>query len=195
MLTLTRRRSRASSFVAIAVCGLALVACGRNQTGVAAGGGAGHTGGGGGAGGGGAAGPWVLGYWAVWQARQYPLDRIAWNDMTHTAISFVLARAPAAPTSQSPYATLDSSNAVANLGADGMARFASAAHAGGCRPLISLGGGGAGVGFAAAATAANRAQLVTDIVAASAAWGYDGVDLDWEDSVDYADFQALVLAL
>ena len=67
--------------------------------------------------------------------------------------------------------------------------------AGGTRPLISLGGGGAGAGFAAAATAANRDRLVADIVAAAAAWGYDGVDLDWEDSVSYPDFQALVLAL
>jgi chitinase len=155
--------------------------------------------GGGGAGGAGGrtttSGAWVLGYWAVWQTTQYPLDRIAWHDMTHAAISFVGARAPATPSTQSPYATLDTSNATANLGANGMAQFASAAHTGGCHPLMSLGGGGAGAGFAAAATAANRAQFIADILAASAAWGYDGVDLDWEDSINYADFQALVLAL
>jgi chitinase len=139
----------------------------------------------------------VLGYWAVWQATQYPLDHVAWSDLTHVALSFVLPREPAEATSgNSPYATLDSSNAAANLGgAAGIARFASTARAGGTRPLISLGGAGAGVGFAAAASAANRGRFVADVVAACAAWGYDGVDLDWEDAIVYADFQALVLAL
>jgi chitinase len=148
-----------------------------------------------GSGGASASGKWVYGYWAVWQASQYPLDKIAWADLTHAALSFVEPRAPAAPTTNSPYATLDSSNAIDNLGATGMADFASAAHAGGTRPLISLGGGGAGVGFAAAASSTNRTQLVSDIVAACAEWNYDGVDLDWEDSVNYADFKSLVTAL
>jgi chitinase len=76
-----------------------------------------------------------------------------------------------------------------------MADFATAAHAGGAHPLISLGGGGAGAGFAAAAQSSNRVQFVLDIVAACSTWGYDGVDLDWEDSVSYLDFQALVIAL
>jgi chitinase len=212
-----RTRVRTPLFV-IAAGGLVLAACGGGSAGPTGRGGAGGggssgangTAGAAGTGSGAAAGTgaqggmggttspggaWVVGYWAVWQTAQYPLDRIAWHDMTHAAISFVGARAPVATSAQSPYATLDTSNAMANVGANGMARFASAAHAGGCRPLMSLGGGGAGVPFAAAASAANRAQLVADIVAASAAWGYDGVDLDWEDSINYADFQALVLAL
>ena len=94
---------------------------------------------------------WVMGYWAVWQTTQYPLAHVAWGDMTHAALSFVEPRAPVATTSASPYATLDSSNAVANLGASGMSDFATAAHAGGAHPIISLGGAGAGAGFAAAA--------------------------------------------
>ena len=36
-----------------------------------------------------ASGPWVMGYWAVWQTTQYPLAHVAWSDMTHAAISFV----------------------------------------------------------------------------------------------------------
>ncbi|HEY6475940.1 MAG TPA: hypothetical protein VI456_05115, partial [Polyangia bacterium] len=81
------------------------------------------------AGAGGAAGLWVMGYWAVWQATQYPLAHVAWGDMTHAAISFVEPRAPVATSSASPYATLDSSNAASNLGATGMSDFAAAAHA------------------------------------------------------------------
>jgi len=172
--------------------------------GAAAGGGVPAAGGGGtsgasdagAAGSGGSAGEgatrWVYGYWAVWQTEQYPLEKIAWKDLTHAALSFVEPRAPAATSKASPYATLDSSNASDNLGENGMANFASAAHAGGTHPLISLGGAGAGAGFAAAASAANRAAFIADIVAACAAWGYDGVDLDWEDSIVYGDFAALV---
>ncbi len=161
-------------------------------------GGAMATGGAGGAAGSGgtaATGPWVMGYWAVWQTTQYPLAHVAWSDMTHAAISFVAPRAPVATSSASPYATLDSSNAVDNLGATGMADFAAAAHAGGTHPIISLGGAGAGVGFAAAASPTNQKQLVSEIVAACAKWKYDGVDLDWEDNINLTDFQSLVLAL
>jgi len=136
-----------------------------------------------------------MGYWAVWQTTQYPLAHVAWGDMTHAAIAFVEPRGPAATTAASPYATLDSSNAVGNLGATGMSDFAAAARAGGAHPIISLGGAGAGAGFADAASPGNQAQFVGDVVAACATWGYDGVDLDWEDSIDAANFQALVLAL
>lgn len=137
-------------------------------------------------------GAWVMGYWAVWQATQYPLPHVAWGDMTHAALAFVEPRAPA---SASAYATLDWSNVVSNLGATGLADFALAARAGGAHPIMSLGGAGAGAGFAAAAAPSNQAAFVADVVAACATWGYDGVDLDWEDSVDTANFESLVLAL
>jgi len=171
------------------------------STGAVGGGGvtgtAGSPGSGGSAGAGGvtASGPWVMGYWAVWQTTQYPLAHVAWSDMTHVAISFVEPRAPGAISSASPYATLDSSNAVDNLGATGMSDFAAAAHAGGAHPIISLGGAGAGAGFAAAASPANQNQFVSEVLAACAKWHYDGVDLDWEDSINLTDFQSLVLAL
>lgn len=148
-----------------------------------------------GSGGGAGSGPWVMGYWAVWQTTQYPLAYVAWRDMTHVAISFVEPRAPGATSSASPYATLDSSNAVDNLGATGMSDFAVAAHNGGAHPIMSLGGAGAGAGFAAAASPANQKQFVSEVVAACLKWHYDGVDLDWEDSINLADFQSLVLAL
>ena len=143
----------------------------------------------------GGAGRWVLGYWAVWQATQYPLAHVQWQDMTHAALAFVLPHAPTSPTSDSPYATLDTSNVFANLGSTGMADFSSAAHSGGVKSLISLGGGGAGADFAAAASSANRAKFVSDVLAACEQWHYDGVDLDWEDSIDYSDFGSLITAL
>jgi chitinase len=132
-------------------------------------------------------GPWVMGYWATWQTTQYPLTNVAWHDLTHAAIAFV---APRAPASGAAYATLDTEGVGSALEA-----FAPAAHSGGAKAIMSIGGAGAGQGFAAAASAANRAQFISEIVAACAQWGYDGVDLDWEESIDFADFQALILGL
>jgi chitinase len=173
---------------------------GRGGDASGSGGSAGASGGAAGAGQGGAsagqggagARAWVMGYWAVWQNAQYPLPHVAWADMTHAALAFVEPRAPA---SASAYATLDWSNVVSNLGATGLADFALAARGGGAHPIISLGGAGAGAGFAAAAAPANQAAFVADVIAACATWGYDGVDLDWEDSIDTTNFKSLVLAL
>ncbi|HEY4394138.1 MAG TPA: hypothetical protein VGP64_08750, partial [Polyangia bacterium] len=101
---------------------------GGNGASAGRGGGAGSAGLSGSAGAGGAGvGRWVMGYWAVWQTTQYPLAHVAWADLTHAAIAFVEPRAPVATSSTSPYATLDSSNAVSNLGATGMSDFAAAA--------------------------------------------------------------------
>ena len=137
-------------------------------------------------------GLWVLGYWAVWQASWYPMDRIRYADMTHIALSFVLPRAPATPTTSSPYAALDTNNAIGNLGATGMSAFTAAAHAGGVKALMSLGGGGAGQGFADGASSTNRAALVSDVLAACKKWNFDGVDVDWEDSINFSDFKSFV---
>jgi chitinase len=134
---------------------------------------------------------WVLGYWANWQTTQYPLTNVKWSDMTHAALAFVLPRAPTTPTASNPYQTLDINNSAPS----DMAAFSTAARGGGVKPLISLGGSGAGTGFAAAASSANRTQFISDILAACAQWNFDGVDLDWEDSINYADFQAFIQAL
>ena len=115
--------------------------------------------------------------------------------MTHAALSFVEPRAPVATLDGQPYATLDSSNAVANLGATGHADFATAAHAGGAHPMISLGGAGAGAGFAAAASAANQTAVHRRLVAAVRASGATTASTSTGRIDSTSDFQTLVLAL
>jgi chitinase len=84
-------------------------------------------------------------------------------------------------------------------GPQGMLAFSAAAHAGGSKALFSIGGAGNGTwpdgGFAAAASATHRTQFVKDLLDAAQAWNFDGIDLDWEDSINWTDFKALVLAL
>lgn len=137
----------------------------------------------------------VTAYWAGWDADRYPLASVNWSAVTHALVAFVLPRAPATPDPDNPYHTLQTAWIPGYSGPAGMAAFSSAAHAHGVKALFSLGGAGAGTGFAAAAGAGNRALFITEILAACAAWGYDGVDLDWEDNIVFADYKSLVQEL
>ncbi len=75
----------------------------------------------------------------------------------------------------------------------------AAAHAGGVKVVISLGGWGHADGFpGTASTAANRARFAGQMVDFCRANAYDGADLDWEfvsNDQQKADFSLLVEAL
>jgi chitinase len=63
------------------------------------------------------------------------------------------------------------------------------------KALILLGGQGAGPNIAVAASAAHRDAFVTQLLDAVETFGYDGLDLDWEENIDMDDFIALAQAL
>jgi len=66
------------------------------------------------------------------------------------------------------------------------------AHRNGRRALICVGGYGNGPAFAAAtADATKRAKLINNIVNYMTTYGYDGVDLDWEDGMIASQHVAL----
>src|SRR5438046_1988208 len=73
-------------------------------------------------------------------------------------------------------------------GAGGHAAAGGAAGSGGGRA-------GAGVNIGAAAAPAKRGAFVTALLGAMTSLGYDGIDLDWEDSVNLDDLVALAQAL
>ncbi len=73
--------------------------------------------------------------------------------------------------------------------------LSAAAHAHGVSALILLGGQGAGANIATAASPANRAAFVSKLLSALDTLGYDGIDLDWEESVDMDNLVALAQAL
>jgi len=152
-----------------------------------AGGAAGTTGANGGAGGGAIASQWVLGYYVGYQINDYPIAAIDWSALTHIAFAPLLVKADR---------TLDlgfnDSNGTGQADAKALAQ---AAHAHNVKALMMLGGADAGANIAAAADASHRAAFVQTLLAALDALGYDGIDLDWEDSVDFADLAALGQAL
>ena len=61
------------------------------------------------------------------------------------------------------------------------------AHAAGQKALICIGGASTESGFQSAASAANRANFVANLVNFMTARGYDGIDVDWE-ALPVSDF-------
>lgn len=114
---------------------------------------------------------WSLGYYAGYEAADYPVGAIDWSGLTDVVMAFYL---PAAN------GTLDGSLFQGSEAAgDALAgQLVAAAHAHGKRALASIGGADTRPAFLAAMTN-HKAQLVQAIVALKNL-GYDGIDIDWE---------------
>lgn len=143
--------------------------------------------GGGDGGGGSATGQWVLGYYVGYDIDAYPIASIDWTGLSHVAFAPMIVGADLRP-------DLGFSDQHGTGTADAMA-LARAAHSHGVVPLIMLGGAKAGANIASAAAPAHLSTFVTDLLATLDMLGYDGLDLDWEDSVNLDDFVALAQAL
>jgi chitinase len=128
-------------------------------------------------------GQWVLGYYVGYDINALPIAQIDWSGLTHVAFS---------PLTVKSDLTLDLSFSDQNgTGPQDAMALAQAAHAHGVKALLMLGGENAGANIATAASSANRAAFVTNLVNAMTSLGYDGIDLDWEDSVNLDDFVSL----
>ena len=135
----------------------------------------------------GTTGQWVLGYYVGYQIAALPIASIPWSALTHIAF---------APLTVNSDLTLNESFDDSNgTGAQDAMALSTAAHQHGVTALLMLGGAGAGANIAMAASASHRAAFVNELVAALDALGYDGIDLDWEDSVNLDDLVALAQAL
>jgi hypothetical protein len=71
----------------------------------------------------------------------------------------------------------------------------AAAHAAGKKIVVVVGGEGQGENFVGATGTANLATFIDNIVTLKNLHGYDGVDIDWEESVTEAPYVALVQGL
>lgn len=132
----------------------------------------------------GTTGQWVLGYYVGYDLDSYPIAELDWSGLTHIAFAPLTVKADR---------TLDLSFTDQHgTGVADAKALVAAAHAHGVQALLMLGGAGAGPNIAAAATDAHRAELVTHLLdAMTTLGGYDGIDLDWEDSVNLDDLVSL----
>jgi chitinase len=132
-------------------------------------------------------GQWVLGYYVGYDIHSLPITSIDWTALTHIAF---------APMTVKGDLTLDFSfDDQDGMGTAHAQQLATAAHAHGVKALLMLGGAGAGGNIQTAASNANRAAFVTRLTDALQTLGYDGIDLDWEDSVDLDELVALAADL
>ena len=69
--------------------------------------------------------------------------------------------------------------------------FTSTCHNNNTKAIVCIGGAGAGGDFTNATTNANRAAYISSLVAMMQAQGFDGIDMDWEDSINAAQYTAL----
>lgn len=130
---------------------------------------------------------WVIGYYVGYQIDSYPIAQIDWTALTHIVFAPMVVKADLS-------LDLSFSDSNGTGPADAMA-LAQAAHGHGVRALVMLGGAGAGPNIATAASPAHRAAFVGALLSAVDSLGYDGIDLDWEDSVNLDDLVALAQAL
>lgn len=133
--------------------------------------------------------PWISGYYVGYQRDLYPIADVDFSVVTHLMVGRVT---PNANGSVNTNFDIDHIN-----GPIWARQVASAAHANGAKAVLMIGGAGEHDGWILAASAANRAAFVSNLLAAMDDLGYDGLDLDWEplNSVDQPDFLALAQAL
>ncbi|HMA94298.1 MAG TPA: glycoside hydrolase family 18 protein, partial [Polyangiaceae bacterium] len=130
---------------------------------------------------------WVTGYYVGYQSSKHPPSEIDFSGLSHLVMGAALVKADG---------SVDLSFYVGDANAGGtLARdVAKRAHAAGKRALLMV--GGAGNGAAIASAVKNRLDVfVSNLVKAVTDLGYDGLDLDWEDSVDMPQFVSLAKAL
>ncbi|WP_342379760.1 glycosyl hydrolase family 18 protein [Myxococcus stipitatus] len=128
-------------------------------------------------------GLWVSGYYTGWNSDLYPPDKVDFSALTHIMVGRATPRADGTLSTQFDN---DNGPAIAR-------RLATRAHAAGRKAIIMVGGAGEHDGWVGAASNANRARFVQNLLAALDSFGYDGLDIDWEP-VEVED-KPLLLAL
>lgn len=92
------------------------------------------------------------------------------------------------------YPTADGCVAAADISGAQAGAQVAAVHAAGRKAVCTIGGEGQGAAFAAA-TQRHLARFVDAIASVRSRWGYDGIDVDWEESFDPSGCARLVSAL
>lgn len=132
---------------------------------------------------------WVAGYHVGYQRDLYPLAEVDFSTITHLMVGRVTPNANG---------TVNTHFDIDNVNGPVWAQQASAAaHAGGAKAILMVGGAGEYAGWVGAASPANRATFVTNLLATMDSLGFDGLDLDWEpiQTADEPNFIALAQAL
>ncbi len=114
---------------------------------------------------------WVLGYYVGYLHNAMPPAQVPWSAMTHIVVGPVTPRADG---------TLDTTLDIDATRGPALARqLAHGATSHGVTPMLMIGGAGAHDGFRAAMST-HPVAFENQLLQKLTAWGYAGLDLDWE---------------
>jgi chitinase len=134
-------------------------------------------------------GRWLNGYYVGYQRAAYPEQTIDFSVLTHISVGRIRPL---------PNGSLATDFDIDPVSGPEMARNVSRlAHQAGRKAILMLGGDGEHAGFVGAASPANRATFVQNLIRVMTDYGYDGIDVDWEpmDPADEAPLLALLKEL
>jgi chitinase len=127
---------------------------------------------------------WVTGYWLNPPDSNLPVAAIDYSALTHVIQYSVL------PNGDGSLNAVSLANATASAPA-----LIAAAHAHGVKVLLSFAATSSGGDFYDATAPATLSTFVDNIFNVLTTYGYDGVDIDWEQQIDGLQFQNLVSSL
>jgi chitinase len=132
---------------------------------------------------------WVEGYYVGYERDLYPIGEVDFSAVTHLMVGRARPLADGTVTTD-----FDIDNVNGPIWAQAAV---DAAHAAGRKAVLMVGGAGEIDGWRGAASDANRAAFVANLFTVVDAFGFDGLDLDWEplEDTDKPDFEALAQAL
>lgn len=129
---------------------------------------------------------WVMGYYVAYQRSLYPPEAIDWRGLTHVIMARVKANADG---------SLDTSFDWDPVNGPALATdIAARAHAAGRKAILMLGGDDNGAEILSAVTH-HRVAFIANLRSAMTTYGYDGLDLDWENHLDWNLFQSFAQEL
>lgn len=132
---------------------------------------------------------WVMGYYVGYARDLYPVNVVDFSALTHVVVGRVTPNADGTLTTN-----FDIDDVEGPIWAK---QVTTAAHAAGKKAILMVGGFGTYDSFVAAASPANRARFIQNLVKVAGDLGFDGWDIDWEpiETADQPNFTALAQGL
>lgn len=130
--------------------------------------------------------PWVSGYYVAYQHDMLPPEQIDWSGLTHIVMGRITANADG---------TVNTDFDIGSPAGPALARqVAQLAHANNKKAILMLGGDGNGAAIHSAVRD-HRPEFIANLVRTMDDYGYDGIDLDWENDVDWVLFASFAKEL
>jgi|GEM_PF-1128604 len=138
---------------------------------------------------------WVNGYYVCYHADRLPPDEIYWEGMTHISVGAILVIDDSESDAIPPVIDKTFYQGGEAQGVALASSVSSLAIRNGVTPILMLGGENGGATIRNATSPGSLDGFADSLIAATRDLGFKGIDLDWEDDIDWTRFRALAAAL